>query len=352
MRLMFVYWHVENAGSAQTIYNYSQAAKALGHEVVLYAPEMPNSRFKCSQDVESADAIIFLLEWNIYLHDNKPLDLEGPVRRSPRERRIVIDNDGMYNDVIKIQEDYNHPDAEGSRQRIELYDWISDKIYQPTLHPLRGNVHSFLFHGYDPAWEVPLDFTSKEYGMVYVGSNWFRWRAMERVLRAIELIREQVGRIKFIGHDWDEPPWGVESPLRELAYATNPAYLDSLNVERMPPVPVEKVIPSMSAGAFNPVLVRPLFNHLRLTNPRLFETPAANTIPLFRLDPGYALEIYGERALELVIADSIDDASEQILDVLHRPEHYAEIVTAIRRHLAEKHSYAARIKELIEIVKS
>jgi hypothetical protein len=36
--------------------------------------------------------------------------------------------------------------------------------------------------------------------------------------------------------------------------------------------------------------------------------------------------------------------------VLREPEHYAEIVKDIRRHLAEKHSYAARLQELIEIV--
>ncbi len=351
MRLMFVYWHVENAGSAQTIYNYSQVAKALGHEVVLYAPETPNSRFNCSLDVEAADAVIFLLEWNIYLHDNKPLDLEGPVRRTPRGRRIVIDDDGMYNDVLRVGEDYNHSDADGSRQRIELYDWISDRIFQPTLHPLRPNVQTFFFHAYDPAWEVPLDFSAKEYGMVYVGSNWFRWRAMQMVLQAVAPIRDRIGRIKIVGHNWEEPPLGAESPFREAAYATDPAYLDMLNVERMPAVPIEQVIPTMSKGIFNPVLLRPVFNHLRLVNPRLFETPAANTIPLFGLDPEYVQEIYGDRALELVLAGPGDGASEQILDLLHRPGYYTEIVKDMRRHLAEKHSYTTRLKELIEIVK-
>src|SRR5262245_9372313 len=152
MRLMFVYWYLEDAGSAQTIYKYSEVARALGHEVVLYAPEHPKSRFHCSLDVESAEDIIFIIEWNISIHNNLPLDLEGPVRRSPRERRVIIDNDGMYNDVIQIGGDYNHPGAEASRRRTELYDRISDRIYQPTLHPLRPNVRCFLFHGYDPAW--------------------------------------------------------------------------------------------------------------------------------------------------------------------------------------------------------
>lgn len=349
MRLMFVYWHVENAGSAQTIYNYAQAAKRLGHEVALYAPENPRSRFNCSLDIESADAVIFVLEWNIYLHNNLPLDLEGAVTRSHRKRRIIIDNDGMYNDVVKVGGDYNHPEVSDSRRRIALYDSISDRIFQPTLHPLRPNVYSFLFHGYDPAWGVPLDSSSKEYGMVYVGSNWFRWRAMRHVLDAIEPIRGHIGRIVLVGHNWEAPPRGANTPLREAAYFTDLAYLRNLGVELMPPVPIEAVITTMSKGIFSPVLVRPLFNHLRLVNPRLFETPAANTIPLFVLDSGYVEEIYGPQALELVLCD---DASKKIEDILLRSEYYADIVRGMRRHLEEKHSYEVRVQELIEIVKS
>jgi len=345
---MFIYWHVEDAGSAQTIYNYAQAAKALGHEVALYAALNPKSRFNCSLDVESADAVIFVLEWNIYLHNNEPLDLEGAVSKSQRKRRIVIDDDGMYNDVIRVDGDYNHLDLADSRVRTELYESIADTILQPTLHPRRPNVRTFLFHGYDPTWEVPLDFRHKEYGMFYVGSNWFRWRAMRRVLESIEPIRERVGSIGVVGHNWDAPPRGVEPPLRDSAYCTDPQYLARLNVELMPPVPLEQVIRCMSKGVFNPVLVRPLFNHLRLVNPRLFETPAANTIPLFYLDPEYVKEICGDQALELVLRD---DASEQITAVLRRPDHYAGIVRGIRRHLTAKHSYIARLQELIDIIR-
>jgi hypothetical protein len=347
MQLMFVYWHVEDAGSAQTIYNYALAAKRLGHRVVLYGSDNPRSRFRCSLDIESADAVIFVLEWNIYLHNNLPLDIEGPVSRSQRKRRIIIDNDGMYNEVIKVGGDYNHPEVSDSQRRIDLYDTISDRIFQPTLHPRRPNVHTFLFHGYDPAWEVPLDFSAKEYGMMYVGSNWFRWRAMRRMLDAIEPIRDQVGRIGLAGHNWEAPPAGAELALREAAYSTDPAYLRNLGVELGPAVPIEAVVPTMSKGIFSPVLVRPLFNHLRLLNPRLFETPAANAIPIFALDREYVKEIYGEQALQLVLEDR---ASEQILDVLRRPSHYAESVKGIRRHLAQKHSYDVRLRELIDII--
>ena len=70
---------------------------------------------------------------------------------------------------------------------------------------------------------------------------------------------------------------------------------------------------------------------------RTFETPAAGTIPLFLLDRDYVAEIFGERALELRLDD--DKAHEKILDVLERPEHYAEIVMGIREDFAPA-SYA------------
>jgi hypothetical protein len=363
MRLMFVYWQPENAGSAQDILNYSRAAKALGHEVVLYAPQDQPSRFHCSLDIGSADAVIFVFEWNLYLHPGGEkkkdrllrgglmgighLNVVKLMSRVPRERRVVIDCDGMYNDAIHVDGDYNHLDEASSRRRTDLCDSLSDKIYQPTYHPLRPNVRPFLFHAYDPAWERPLDFRGKEYGMVYVGSNWFRWGPMSRVLRAVEPIRNRVSRIALIGHDWGVMPWWVESPLRERAYFTDPEYLRRLGVEILPPVPVEQVIPTMSKALFNPVLIRPLFERLGLVTCRSFETPAADTIPLFAQDADYVKEIYGARALELVLGDR---ASDQIGDVLERPEHYAEIVRDIRHHLAQQHSYTARLQELVRIV--
>src|SRR5215831_14786134 len=66
MRLMFVYWRIGNAGSAQDILQYSRVARSLGHEVVMYAPEELDSPFECSLDLESADAVIFVFEWNLY----------------------------------------------------------------------------------------------------------------------------------------------------------------------------------------------------------------------------------------------------------------------------------------------
>ncbi len=350
MRLIFVHYVYEDRGSAQDLHNYAQTAKALGHEVVVYGPSNTKSSFNYSRDIESADAVIFIFEWTTDLQQGDYLDFVRLVGKVPRERRVVIDCDGKYNDAISVEGDYNHPDPAASRLWIEICDSLSDKICQPTLHPLRGNVRPFFFHAYNPAWEVPLDFSGKEYGMFYVGNNWFRWRPMYWVLQFLEPMRAQVGRIGLTGYGWDSlPPW-ANPTIIEDAYYSDPTYLRKLDVEVRPPIHFDQVIDSMGKGIFSPIILRPLFDNLRLVTCRTFETPAANTIPLFSQGAAYVNEIYGEQAVELVLPDG--QPQEKILDVVRRPEHYAMIVRGIRQHLAEKHSYAARLRELIEIVES
>jgi len=94
-----------------------------------------------------------------------------------------------------------------------------------------------------------------------------------------------------------------------------------------------------------------LFSHLRFVTCRTFETPAANTIPLFGLDPEYVREIYGEPAVELVLPKDLAAAQQKVADIVDRPEHYGQIVMGIRKHMAEKHSFKARLQEMVEIAK-
>ncbi len=349
MRLMFVYYLMNDAGSAQDIANYTRVARALGHEVVVYGAD-PESPFDLSKDVASADAVIFIFEWTTLLRYGDSLDLVRLVDRVPRKRRFVIDCDGGYNDALCVEGDYNHKNAAASRHWVEVCDSVADRVFQPTLRPLRPSVRSFFFHGYDPGWERPLDFRAKEYGMVYVGHSKFRWGPMYRVLRAAEPIRDRVGRIALVGHGWDAlPPWAVPMKIEDYFY-TDQAYLRKLGVEFVAPIPFDQVLNWMSKGVFSPVIYRPLFSHLRLVTCRTFETPAANTLPLFGLEADYVREIYGERAVELVLPQARPE--EKIRDMMSRPDYYAEVVRGIRRYLAEKHSYEARLRELVDIVQS
>jgi hypothetical protein len=347
MKLVFFNWAFEDHGSAQDLYHYARVAETMGHEVVVYGRPNGHSSFNYSVDLASADAAIFIFEYSTYLDR---LDAVRLVGRIPRERRVVIDCDGGYNDAIAFGGDVNHADAGASERWREVCESLSDKIVQPTFHPRQPKAGTFFFHAYNPDWEVPLDFGSKQYGMCYVGNNWYRWSALHRVLKALEPVRGDVGRLALVGHGWGSlPPWASPT-LTEDAYGSDPEYLRRLGVEVMPPVRFDRVIECMGLGVFMPVIYRPLFDYLQLVTCRTFETPAANTIPLFCQEPGFVSEVYGEQALELVLPES--DAHEKILDLVERPEHYAGIVEGIRAHLRGNYSYYRQLERLVELVEA
>ena len=186
--------------------------------------------------------------------------------------------------------------------------------------------------------------------MLYVGHSKFRWQPMRRVLEAIEPVRQRAGRIGVVGHGWEAlPPWAVPMKM-EGAYYTDVAYMRSLGMEFLAPIPFGQVVRRMGSAWFNPVISRPTFNQMRLVTPRFFETPASGTIPIFDLDAAYVAEIYGERALELVLP--YHRAEEKIADIFDRPRHYSDIVMSIRQHLARSHSQQKRLLELIEIIEN
>jgi hypothetical protein len=348
VRFVFVSWAFEDRGSVQDLYNYTKLARGLGHEVALYGPPNRGSPFNYSLDIKTADAVIFIFEWTTALQHGDNLDFARLLEQVPRRRRVIIDCDGAYNYAIRVVGDVNHQDDTASQRWIRVCDSLSDKIVQPTLHPLRPNVRPFLFHAYNPEWERPLEIRAKQYGMIYVGNNWFRWRALERVLKAVEPVRNQVGRIGVIGNGWDSPPPWAKPVLIEDAYYTAPGYLHQMDVEIMPAVQFSSVLEMMGRGIFSPVIYRPLFDHLSFVTCRTFETPAANTIPLFGQDPTHVEEVYGKKAVELLLPEKSPE--EKILDLFRRPQHYHKIVLNIREHLADNYSYTVRLKELVQIV--
>jgi hypothetical protein len=107
------------------------------------------------------------------------------------------------------------------------------------------------------------------------------------------------------------------------------------------------VIDWMGRGVYSPVIYRPLFDHLRLVTCRTFETPAANTIPLFCQDEEFVRETYGDAALQLVLPN--DRPEEKMLDFIQRPQRYLPIVRELRHQLTKRYSYADRLRELIDV---
>src|SRR5438067_10348035 len=133
MRIMFVYFVAEDAGSAQDIHNYIRAADELGHEVVLYGRPGALPLFKFSLDIELADAVFFIFEWTTQLRFGDQLDWVRLATKVPRHKRFVIDCDGAYNEMIHVEGDLNHRDAASSRNWMDICEGLAERFDRPGL---------------------------------------------------------------------------------------------------------------------------------------------------------------------------------------------------------------------------
>lgn len=344
--------------SVATIHKWFETGKKLGHEVALYGPpveELPDLNY--TTDLKGVDAALFV----VHVHNDIP-PMPGLARiidGIPKEKRIVVDLWGHYNDTIRPDHDFNHLEKLDDHLGWEWEEGLAAAggiITQPTLKPLRSNVKSFLFHGFDPAAVVkpyasPSEATSgwyeKPYGVVYGGSNWQRWHQLRDFFKDASSAFERVGKGMLLGWDWQErPKWAAEGGY--VSIDTDPQWLNSIGVEVYDGFRFDKFSETVGYGRFSPILHRPLFTHLGYVTNRSFETFYADTIPVLMLPRDFVEAIYGKAALTLVpqngVASLLDDA-------MKRPEHYWEAVLHTREHLAKHHSYEQRYKELAALAR-
>lgn len=364
MKLLLVSKLDRSARAVNTISKYVHVGKALGHEVAVFGEQ--SSEFPAlphALDVNKFDFAIFVVYETQDFPDLPYLAhlLDG----MPKERRVVIDCTGRYNDTIRVEHDFNHLQKLDGHQGWEWDEGlqaVSNKILQPTLTPLRGEVRSFLFHAYDPAavvrpYRSPQEAARawsgengvrKPYGVAYVGHNWQRWSQIRRFLEAIEPLKGEVGPICLAGWRWDErPDWAIELGLAGVD--VDSALLGRLGVETRMPIPFNDVIDFLGQARFCPIFHRPLFNHLGLVTNRTFETFCADTIPLLMLPDDLVEAIYGADARLLAPGDGV---AGRLDDMRRRPEVYWEVVLKTRAHLGEHHSFQRRFRELLAILES
>lgn len=346
MKILLMLEKRVNAGSIQAVANYVRAGDELGHTIALYGrpdPSFPTVRF--STDFGAFDYVVVILEsWLRWLSG---LRLPRLLAEVPRERRAILDADGMYNRMIVVDGyDRNHPDEPTSMQWFTHHQFLAAKIMQPTLKPCQPDVIPLPFYGYDPTSVItPDDAPSKQYDIMLVGHNWWRWREVAGVLLpAIERVRPQLDGICFVGSWWLAPPAGAKELNVETAFGTDPEWMRRLDIEVRPAVPYTEVIPVMSAGRLNIMTQRPLFRRLKLLTSKFFEIFSADTIPLVMLDPDHAASVYGPAGRELALCDG---AAEKLVDAISQPQKYREIVEEVRRYLAAHHSYHNRVQELV-----
>lgn len=290
--------------------------------------------------------VAYLFESELYRI--KPLPEATLLGMIPRHRRLILDMDGMYNPVLKLDGyDFNHPDEASRARWFEFYDALADRVAKPTLAPPdHPRVSPMIFYGYDRALEIdPATAPPKHYDILHVGHNWWRWKEVAgELLPAFEQIRDQVGEIGFIGLWWDGPP--VEGPEAgpAEAFECDPATFRRLKSEASTAVMYSDVVRTMSTARINIFTQRPVLHHLKHLTLKYFEIFYADTIPLLMLDADLAVAVYGPAARELVLKGRV---AGKLLDALARPDHYRGVVEDVRRHLAANYSYDQRVRELV-----
>ncbi len=350
MNILFVMKHRGNAGNTHAVANYIRVAPKYGHKVSLYGEAqsyLPELSF--SRDVGAFDSLAYLFESEIYrLSRLEESIMLGTIGRS---RRMIFDMDGMYNPVTKVDGyDFNHASEDERMRWKEHYEALSDVVMKPMLAGSDDpRVRPMTFYGYDSALEMkPKDAPAKQYDIMHLGHNWWRWRDIGgKLLPAIAPIREKIGDIGFIGLWWDAPPAEGKDAGPEAAFESDPALLRKLRIGTEPSVMYTDVIRTMSRAKINIFTQRPVLHHFKHITLKYFEIFYADTIPLLMLDERMARDVYGPAAGELMLRENI---GEKILDALARPDHYRDVVAAVRKHLAANNSYDKRMAELVAAV--
>jgi hypothetical protein len=362
MKLLFVTRLDTAARAVSAITRYAEMAPRLGHEVAVFGeprPDFPNVPH--SRDATAFDFVIFMIyeAWDFPELPHLAYLLDGV----PRERRVILDCTGAYNDTVTSEHDSNHMTQLNGHEGwewIEGFEAVAGLILQPTLRPQRVNVRPFLFFGFDPscvtrtypsateaarAWSAH-DGERKPLGLAYVGHNWQRWSQVKTFLEAIEPIKDRIGLIEFRGWAWDHrPEWATEHSFRGLD--VDPTLMQRVGATPGETLPFHQVIEFQGCAKFCPVFQRPLYNHLGLVTNRTFETFCSDTLPLLMLPEQLVEEIHGRDALLLTPGN---DVSARIVDMLERPEVYWDAVLKTRECLASRHSYERRFDELVSLL--
>jgi len=342
LRILLVGYFKYNSGSSHALLGYVRAARFLGYDLRAsqfgLVDEIVQEKVPVAEPDWNPDIVVLIFESKQFLNESALASVE---RLAPRSRRVIIDPDGKYSDAIFVGSDTNHPTADSHAFWVKLYNRLSDTILQPCLTSVATGAKRFLYFGIDlhrPRVAETSD--EKLYDLLYVGNNWYRWHDFVWLFEQLAPIRPRLGRIAVFGKHWFGDP---KPGLEEHTYS-DPGFLQAHGVESHRSVPFDEVERVMGQGKLHPIFIRPVINMLELATPRMFETFAANTVPI--LPPYFrcAVSLYGARVSPLCLPEKPADAVSSMLD---RYGDYVALAREIRAELAKGDSYEARLAELL-----
>ena len=342
MRIAFVGNYQYNCGSSNALLGYVRAGKTLGYDVRAsefgFIDKAVRAKVPVARKSWKPDLLLIVFESYQFL-SNKDIDQICTI--TPRSKRIIIDPDGKYSKPAYSSGDTNHPSESSYIFWQSLYNSLSDVILQPYIGPRnRGKIKPFFYFGIDNSFVIQSK--SKSYDMIYVGNNWYKWHDFKNLVEFITPIRNRLKTITLVGKYW----LGELMPGYEEAIYTDPDFLKKNGIKVMKSASYGRVEYTMSRGLLNPILVRPILNHMGFITPRMFETFNADTVPLIPNYFTHSNELYGGYSTKLKISNDPKD----IMSILNNYEEYMELSQKIRQMLKTKHSYEVRLNELIKFV--
>ncbi len=344
-KIVFIGNFQYNCGSSNTVLGYIKAGEHLGHEVRVseygYIDEVMRQTVPIAPREWKADIYVIVYESYPFLTQEAIRSLIDTV---PVSKRLLLDPDGKYLPPIKADYDSNHENSSSYEFWKDLYDSLSQKILQPRLIPSDNpKIIPFLYFGVDNNKTDNLEHIEKEYDLMYLGNNWYRWEDIVKLTETVEPIRNKIKKFALIGQYWDE------STMKNFERATRSdvGFLSSHNVQIRKSAGFGKVESTMSSGKLNPILVRPILNKLGFVTPRMFETFFANTVPLIPDYFTHADALYGSGINQLKFSFSSPVDISNIYDSYEKNLVFSH---EIKSFLEAEHSYKKRIKQLIDIV--
>ena len=330
------------SGSSHIIGQYVEHGLELGVEVAV-------SSELGTRDETIASVLPFCgeLGWATHLlviYEGRPFlsaeELARIDRVIPRSHRAVVDADGHWAPVTTAGDDDNTWPC-GAPAWREAIAAVSDLVLQPRiLGPFEGAI-SFPYFGMPDIAPAREPLAGPRVDLQYIGNNWFRLSSLVEVFRGGRAALGASARLRVCGRGWDG---SVLAGFEAATYA-DPLILAGLGIEVEPPVPFGNVVASMGNAVVSPVLVRPVLSSLGLLTPRMLETVAAATIPVYRQEDqivGMVWQDGGELCLGA-------EPEAKLNEIFSNPARFQALATDLRERASDTFSYPRLLRRLREI---
>lgn len=340
VRLLVIGEFAYNSGSSNVVREYVRAGPAAGFDVRIAAAFGRSDRRVRAELPHEADPrwathALVIYEGRPFLHNRSLAALEQAI---PRARRLVVDCDGHCAPLVNVVGDDNGwPCGHDAWRRA--FEAAGSVILQPSIAEAAPGTLRWPYFGMPPA--SPGSPRPRRLTMQYVGNNWFRARALLEVFAAG---RQAIpsARLQVRGRGWD----GSSLPGLEHGTYAAPADLAALGIRVARPAPFGRVTETMSQALLSPVLVRPVLSRLGLLTPRMLETAAASTLPVYtEADPQIAALYDDGGALCLG-----PDPAARIAVILDDLPRFEALAGDIRASLAGRFGYERNLSALRELL--